>query len=102
MIDTVCIICKVHQSPAFARQDLSRVRCKAVMARRITTTDLTKTARKAAWVLFSYIPVAGLQSLAEVSAKADIHARSIICNATQLGLVGYPKYQKSFNRGIDK
>jgi DNA-binding MurR/RpiR family transcriptional regulator len=72
------------------------------MAKRITTADLTKTARNGAWVLLSYYPVAGLQALAEVSAKADIHARSIIRCATKLGFVGYPKYKKSFNRGIDK
>jgi DNA-binding MurR/RpiR family transcriptional regulator len=71
-----------------------------VMAKRITTADLTKTARNGAWVLLSYYPVAGLQALAEVSAKVDIHVRSIIRCVTKLGFVGYPKYKKSFNQEV--
>ena len=70
-----------------------------MMAKRIITADLTKAARKGAWVLLSYYPVAGLQALAEVSAKADIHTQSIIRCVKKLGFVCYPKYQKSFNGG---
>ena len=72
------------------------------MAKRITTADLIKTDRKIAGVLLSHYPVVGLQAVAEISAKTVVHTQSIIRCVKKLGFVCYPKYQKSFNRGIDK
>ncbi|MDH3613707.1 MAG: hypothetical protein OES10_10545 [Gammaproteobacteria bacterium] len=63
---------------------------------------MTKTHRKVARVVLPHYPAAGLQAIAEVAAKTVIHTRSIIRCVKKIGFVCYPKYRKTFNRGIDK
>lgn len=73
------------------------------MVKERTTEDLIKTMwstmtatdRKVARVLLSHYPMAGLQTLAEVSAKADVSAPSVIRCVKKLGFAGYPDYQKA-------
>lgn len=73
------------------------------MVKQKTTADLIKanwssmtaTDRKIARVLLAHHPLVGLQTLAEVSEKADVSAPSIIRFVKKLGFAGYPDYQKS-------
>ena len=73
------------------------------MVKQRTTEDLLKanwsamtaTDRKVARVLLSHYPMVGLQTLAEVSEKADVSPPSVIRCVKKLGFAGYPDYQKS-------
>ena len=73
------------------------------MVKQKTTADLIKAAwsmmtatdRKVARVLLSHYPMVGLQTLAEVSEKADVSAPSVIRCVKKLGFGGYPDYQKA-------
>lgn len=73
------------------------------MVKQRTTEDLLKanwsamttTDRKVARVLLSHYPMAGLQTLAEVSEKADVSSPSVIRCVKKLGFSGYPDYQKA-------
>ena len=61
---------------------------------------MTATDRKVARVLLSHYPVAGLQTLAELSKQAGISAPSSIRCVKKLGFAGYPEYQKTVHREI--
>ncbi len=108
MIDTVCNICKDLVSWESGPTQLSQFDGEAAMAIQTTTTDLIKTTwplmtatdRKVARVLLSHYPVAGLQTLAELSKQAGISAPSIIRCVKKLGFVGYPEYQKVLHAEI--
>lgn len=73
------------------------------MVKQRTTEDLLKanwsamtaTDRKVARVLLSHYPMAGLQTLAEVSERADVSPPSVIRCVKKLGFAGYPDYQKA-------
>lgn len=73
------------------------------MVKQSTTIDrlkaqwsaMTATDRKVARVLLSHYPMAGLQTLAEVSERADVSPPSVIRCVKKLGFTGYPDYQKS-------
>ena len=62
--------------------------------------DMTATDRKVARVLLSHYPMIGLETLAEVSEKADVSAPSIIRCVKKLGFGGYPDYQKALHAEI--
>lgn len=72
------------------------------MVKQRTTEDLLKANwstmtvadRKVARVLLSHYPMAGLQTLAEVSERADVSPPSVIRCVKKLGFTGYPDYQK--------
>lgn len=80
----------------------------AAMARQTTTIDLIKaswasmtaTDRKVGRVLLSHYPVAGLQTLAELSEQAHISAPSVIRCVKKLGFDGYTEYQKAVHAEI--
>ena len=61
---------------------------------------MTATDRKVARVLLSHYPMVGLQTLAEVSEKADVSAPSVIRCIKKLGFSGYPNYQKALHAEI--
>ena len=65
-----------------------------------TWPSMTATDRKVARVLLSRYPVAGLQTLAELSEQAGISAPSIIRCVKKLGFAGYPEYQKALHGEI--
>jgi len=78
------------------------------MVKQKTTADLIKAAwstmtatdRKVARILLSHYPMVGLQTLAEVSEKADVSAPSVIRCIKKLGFGGYPDYQKTLHAEI--
>ena len=78
------------------------------MVKQKTTADLIKAAwstmtatdRKVARVLLSHYPMVGLETLAEVSEKADVSAPSVIRCIKKLGFGGYPEYQKTLHAEI--
>jgi len=61
---------------------------------------MTVTDRKVARVLLSSYPVAGLQTLAQLSERASVSAPSIIRLVKKLGFEGYPEYQKALHAEI--
>ena len=61
---------------------------------------MTATDRKVARFLLAHHPVAGLQTLAEISERAGISAPSIMRCVKKLGFVGYPEYQKALHAEI--
>jgi DNA-binding MurR/RpiR family transcriptional regulator len=73
------------------------------MVKQRTTEDLLKekwsamtaTDRKVARHMLSHYPMAGLQTLADVSEKADVSAPSVIRCVKKLGFAGYPDYQRA-------
>lgn len=109
MISMGCNFCNVRQirEPVIAGKCPARV-CHEVVVPNNTTTDLMKvkwksmtvTDRKVARVLMSAYPVAGLQTLAELSERASVSAPSIIRFVKKLGFEGYPEYQKALHAEI--
>lgn len=61
---------------------------------------MTATDRKVARVLLSHYPMVGLETLAEVSERADVSAPSVIRCIKKLGFGGYPEYQKALHTEI--
>ncbi len=107
MIDTLCNICKAVHARDPGSISFSPDFRKAAMAKQTTTElikaiwpSMTATDRKVARVLLSHYPVAGLQTLAELSEQAGISAPSSIRCVKKLGFAGYPEYQKTLHREI--
>ena len=56
--------------------------------------SFTPTERRAAHILLSHYPFAGLDTVAEFAARAGISAPSVLRFITRLGFGGFPEFQR--------
>lgn len=62
--------------------------------------EFTRTDRKVARVILANYPVAGLETLAELSDRASVSAPSILRCVKKLGFDGYPEFQKALHAEV--
>ncbi len=62
---------------------------------------LTAAERKAAHILLANYPVAGLETVAEFAARANVSAPTILRFVGRLGFASYPEFQKELRGELD-
>jgi DNA-binding MurR/RpiR family transcriptional regulator len=62
--------------------------------------DLTAAERKAARVLLSAYPIAGLETLASFAARAEVSAPTVMRFVNKLGFPGYPSFQEALREEV--
>lgn len=63
-------------------------------------SELTGAEKKVARVLLAAYPIAGLETIAELSERADVSAPSVIRFVKKLGFDGYPDFQRALREEI--
>src|SRR5690348_16396499 len=61
----------------------------------------TTSEKRAAHVLLSHYPFAGLETVAEFAARAGISAPSVLRFVTRLGFSGFPEFQKHLREELE-
>src|ERR1044072_228871 len=61
----------------------------------------TPSEKRAAPVLLSHYPFAGLETVAEFAARAGISAPSVLRFVTRLGFSGFPEFQKHLREELE-
>ena len=62
--------------------------------------EFTRTDRKVARIILANYPIAGLETLAELSGRASVSAPSILRCVKKLGFDGYPEFQKALHAEV--
>lgn len=62
--------------------------------------ELTGAEKKVARVLLAAYPIAGLETIAELSGRADVSAPSVVRFVKKLGFDGYPEFQRALREEI--
>lgn len=68
---------------------------------RMAMDRLTAAERKAAHMLLANYPVAGLETVAEFAARANVSAPTVLRFVARLGFAGYPEFQKELRGELD-
>ncbi len=68
---------------------------------RITIEAFTPSEKRAAMLLLSHYPFAGLDTVAEFAARAGISAPSVLRFVTRLGFSGFPEFQKHLREELE-